>query len=539
MKEYGLHDLASLFDSPTQPVFSELELLNAENDSGFVYIMEDRPDSDDLKPKYAIPVELIKNPDLLLPGFREQFADDCKVGSYSSNNTFWYREGTYSRDAELKGIVDHKGKPLYKPSVKGQRTVSMLRFLNACWADLDIYKAGITQGQTLAHVWDLMEQGKIPPVSWIKNSGRGLWLFWALKQTRAFSVNEFDTIPTWERIQRQIELMFKRYESDSQAKDGARVSRVHGSINPKSNSPVSLMVLYGHDGQIPRYDLADLEQFFETYPRRYSPELIDSSTLYQCLPEDQPDRIEYPSPSRYKIGVLGRSTRYTLDLTRFWALVETVRSKRITKGNRNSHAKVLGIILRHSLNNLKATDDEKKEAIEAAASRLYDSFEDPSTYCFDNLRKQLHSGVFPNRNRYTEHEANQANPKHRWIADELKLTTLESLQLSTLVHSKRKDRYWPPMTGQIDQRIKKASRPKQAETRRKYIADSYKPSQRPPYKILAGRIEQATGLDCSPMTARADWQAVFPPDPTHRQIDLFERDPTEPQETKGTESQNS
>jgi hypothetical protein len=76
MKEYGLHDLASLFDSPTQPVFSELELLNAENDSGFVYIMEDRPDSDDLKPKYAIPVELIKNPDLLLPGFREQFADD-------------------------------------------------------------------------------------------------------------------------------------------------------------------------------------------------------------------------------------------------------------------------------------------------------------------------------------------------------------------------------------------------------------------------------------------------------------------------------
>ena len=509
------------FDTPTKPTFNELVLLNENNPDGYCMLMQDRADSEDLKPLWSVPIGYFKNPDYYLPEFQRQFEEACNVGTYASNHTFFWRGHGYDPEAETQGITDHTGKPFHR-ALKGQRTERMLRWLNACWVDLDLYKANLTQGQVLAEVWDMMQANLIPPVSWIKNSGRGLWLFWALEQTRAFKKTELDSIPTFKRIQRQLQILFARMESDKRGKLTTQVSRIHGSINAGANKRVSMMVLYGHDGKVPRYHLDYLEAFFQTYPKRHNWKAIDSAERYQCFDdpsiEGQDKAPESRDDHRRNLGYLGESSRWKLDLERFWALAERVRSKRIAKGTRNDHAWILGAILRHVLIEAKPTIEQKAAAIEAAAHRLYACFEDPESYCFEVLTKQIKSAIDPAE--FTEYQKRKARLEHQEIADELKITTLESQQLAELVYSTRKDRFWPPAKDQAPWKLKKKTKAEQATERRDFIRRNYTANTKPPCRALAREIESKLGLDCSPPTAQADWKAVFPPDQSHTQTKI-------------------
>lgn len=115
-----------------------------------------------------------------------------------------------------------------------------LRWLTAAWVDLDCYNAGITVGRAIGAVVDIVDQGSVPPPSLYVDSGRGLWVFWLLReQGHPIRAGEdWENTDTWDRIQRQLARRLSDIEPDYGAQDAARVTRIPGSINGKSDRRV-------------------------------------------------------------------------------------------------------------------------------------------------------------------------------------------------------------------------------------------------------------------------------------------------------------
>lgn len=514
----------SLFDSPDKPGLKELQWLNAGKHDGFVNVLRDDDKHDQLIPIMSIPQAVINDPSSCLPGFVEWFEAKLTDDTYNSINAFFWRDNSYSPEAEKYKLIDPRNnKPLHKP-IKGQGTKKVLRWLNAIFVDLDIYNAGITQGEAFKRVIDLMDAKKIPPVSWIKNSGQGLWLFWALHPTRSYKKTELDPLPQYKRIMQQLKLIFKDLGVDQGAIDATRVSRIYGSRNHKSQTLVALWQRTDANGNMARYTLDELEVFFGTYPRRHRFDDYHSSAQFEVTPEQQElDEQQEPTKHRKRIGYLGQSARYELDLVRFWTLAEAVRQKKIPKGSRNRHVATLAAILRHVVVNRQYEPKQRAEAIEAAAMRLWDCFEDQQSYELSSVKEQLISSI----ETQLEHnpEAIRLNIKHQTISDHLALTTAEAAQLADLAPGSRKDRYWPPATGQAPFRLKPKPRAEQQEARRDYLARWYAGKPQPDSRTLAAEITKATGFECSHVTALRDWEAVFPSTaPEHRQLYLLDDD---------------
>ena len=499
--------LTSLFDSPTKPGLKELQWLNEGKNDGFVNVMRDNKTHSDLVPVIQIPQRVINDPTSCLPGFVEWFesalADDC----YANVNAFNWRDNAYSDDAQKYNLIDPvNNRPLHKP-IAGQGLKKNVRWLNAVFTDLDIYDAGISQGEAFKRVIDMMDSKRIPPVSWIKNSGRGLWLFWALHPTRKYDRSELDSLPTYERLQRQIRLVFQGMEGDRKSLNANRVSRIYGSRNHKSQTLVALWQRTDANGNMARYSLDELEVFFGTYPRRHRWKEYDSVTPDEIHTELAADQ---PKPSRRRLGVIGQASRWELDLKRFWILTEVIRQKRIRQGKRNAHLWILCAILKHVFTYRKLDSMQRADEITAVATRLWECFEDPSSYELETVLEQMTS-TLELQQRHTAQEQHMIKITHQVISDNLAISTEEAAQLAALIQGTRKDRHWPPAAGQGPIAPKKATRAEQAQTRRDYLARFHTRSNRPDYRTLARQIELATGLDCTPPTARTDWQAVFPP----------------------------
>ena len=503
--------LNSLFDSPTKPGLKELQWLNEGKNDGFVNILRDDSKHDKLVPVIHVPQAVINNPGNCLPGFQEWFESHLTDDCYANVNAFYWRDNSYSEEAQKYNLIDPtNNKPLHKP-INGQGIQKNLRWLNAVYTDLDVYKAGITQGEAFKRVIDMMDAKRIPPVSWVKNSGKGLWLFWALHPTRYHNKTELDNFPTYQRIQRQIRLIFQDLEGDSNAVDAARVSRIYGSRNHTSQTLVSLWQRTDANGNMARYTLDELEKFFGTYPYRmyeYFRKREYSSSDSIVLDWDRRSEKQTDG-SRRQIALTGRDARWELDIARFWTLVEVVRQKRIKPGHRFTHVKILAAIVHHVYDVRKLTAAQRAEAIEADATRVWECFEDPSSYELAKVKGQLKSFLLlqPIHNPTDEPQL----ITHQTIANELRITTDEAAQLAALIQGTRKDRYWPTAAGQAPFTQKKKTRAEQAQSRRDYLARFHTRSNRPDYRTLAAQIQLATGLDCSAPTARADWQAVFPP----------------------------
>ena len=495
--------ITSLFDCPVKPGLKELQLLANGKPDGFFNILRDDEKHAGLVPIAAIPQAVISNPDNCLPGLLEWFENELAEDSYASINGF-YRP--YNKSNEL----------LHKP-IKEQGKQDKLRWLNAVYIDLDIYKAGISQGEAFKRVIEMMDARMIPPVSWIKNSGQGLWLFWALHPTRSWNKDEYDTLPQYQRILRQLRIIFNDLESDKRAVDATRVSRIYGSRNHKSGTLVSLWQRTDQNGNMARYDLDELEVFFGTYPSRHNFKDYDSMSL--CERGDEQQEPADDDTHRRNLGKRGYAARYEIDLERFWKLAEVVRRKRIREGTRNAHLAILAAIMQHVFISRKYSNEQRAEAMQAAATRLWECFDKPESYDLASVQKQLTSSLETRR----EHNCDSKLPniKHQTIADTLNITTVEAAQLADLVPGTRKNQFWPPATGQLPFRLTPKPKLEQQQARHDFLKRAYDGKPRPDYRTLAAVIQQATGLDCSHTTAKADWQALFPDKPptlTHTEI---------------------
>ncbi|CAI3207566.1 LuxR C-terminal-related transcriptional regulator [Clostridium neonatale] len=119
----------------------------------------------------------------------------------------------------------------YKP----ERTMDSLRYLNALYVDIDYYKFNLRKDSVLFFLENDYFNQSIPTPSLIVDSGRGLYLIWLIERvpSKAFTL--------WKAMQDYLYNQLKDFGADRGALDAARVLRVIGSYNTKSNSNVSVI----------------------------------------------------------------------------------------------------------------------------------------------------------------------------------------------------------------------------------------------------------------------------------------------------------
>lgn len=150
---------------------------------------------------------------------------------------------------------------------------SYLRHLTACYVDLDCYKLGITMGQAIGACIDAQDRGVFPPASLFTRSGRGVWLFWLLRDdddptqpVRAWP----EKISTYRRIERALLGRFSTLGSDAKAANPAQITRVPGSIHRRAGRRVDYWLQLDKDKRPYAYRLDELAVRMGVRPTRYT-----------------------------------------------------------------------------------------------------------------------------------------------------------------------------------------------------------------------------------------------------------------------------
>lgn len=145
----------------------------------------------------------------------------------------------YTLDAGLKDYFDNSyDTDLYctlNTFIKPERTMDSLRYLNALYVDIDCYKFNLRKESVLFFLENDYFNHSLPVPSLIVDSGRGLYLIWLIESvpSKAFTL--------WKAMQDYLYNQLKDFGADRGALDAARVLRVIGSYNTKSNSNVSVI----------------------------------------------------------------------------------------------------------------------------------------------------------------------------------------------------------------------------------------------------------------------------------------------------------
>jgi len=176
--------------------------------------------------------------------------------SYFSINSMWrshYGKSEYSPPAI---------EPALKPALRNSES---LRYLTACFVDIDCHNLGISVGEAIGAVINAQDAGDIPPASMMFRSGRGVWCFWFLvdrKNTNRLQGAYSEKKRLWGNIQRVIGDRFIHIGADAAARDLPRVTRVPGSINSKSATRVDYWIQGSSKGERFVYTLDQLASSF-------------------------------------------------------------------------------------------------------------------------------------------------------------------------------------------------------------------------------------------------------------------------------------
>lgn len=228
-------------DGPKGPQAEPILTIHRHTDG---YVTFHRKNSESWEELFAIRADKL---DSLFPTFRRELERD----SYFSVNSF-YRDGGDSR----------KWPALGRP----YRRQDALRYLCACYADLDCYKVGLDVGQVMGMVIAAQDRRIVPPASLISRSGRGVWLLWLLRDSRNPDLPQRawpEKIALYCHLQRALHERLAPLGSDAQARDLARVTRVPGSIHSGTGEYVAYWLQADQHGKGFLYSLEDLARFFD------------------------------------------------------------------------------------------------------------------------------------------------------------------------------------------------------------------------------------------------------------------------------------
>ncbi len=214
-------------------------------------------------------------------------------GRFSINASF----GTKNRKSFITGL------PL------PFRKETHLRYLNACYLDIDCYKIDIAFPLALRKVLAAEHEGIIPPVSIICYSGRGMYLMWLLKSEHSNLPEKGyeDRIKLYKKINKALAKRLDSYQKlgiDYDAHDCARLLRVPGSINSKSNHPVVYCVQQDFGGQVPVYTFNVLKRLLNIDLRKKQQKKVKTRADISPVkrPKDPAKLKGYRAVGEYIIG---------------------------------------------------------------------------------------------------------------------------------------------------------------------------------------------------------------------------------------------
>lgn len=405
-----------------------------------------------------------------LEGVFPQMMPAIDVDSYFSvNGMFRAGHGTSPAIPELKLPNAHRDK-------------ESIRWLTACYADLDCHKLGIDVADAIASVVRAQDEGLIPPASMLTRSGRGVWVWWFLRgenherlPQRTF--RQGDEIRLYCNVQQRINSLLAAIGADAGATDTARITRIPGSINSKSGVRVKYWIQSAERGKPFLYTLKELATAFDV---------------------ELPTRHPAVESKRAELSIRGRkgqAGRWVKARDQFELLVE--KRGRFQHGTRNNAIYIYAIILRSQ----KLDDD----VVWDECLRLYKNHVDQTgePFTLKDMKAAFKAGKgFNCRGRF-------GGMRNQKIADMLDVTPEESA-LFTPINPKNP---WP-CASRFQSKVtsaeaEKLSRPEKAKRRRGLIQakvaelDGVVPSLR---KIVEWLDEQ--GLSTVEATVRDDLKAL-------------------------------
>jgi hypothetical protein len=463
----------------TRPTSEELETLNPHGIGWFNLAIKPREGEFGFKERNEggeyplVPIASLPAARNLLPGFIEALTETLEGDAYATINPFYKHAHAYAQHPALANLTDIDGKPIRVAVHRTtNRTLSeQVATLTAVWADLDVYRVGITEGMAWGVIWDAQRAGHIPPPSYIKASGKGLWVFWLLQPNLAWPEDREQHY----RIQKRVCSLLQPLGADPNALDAARYSRIAGSVNKSSGRRVDCAMLVDGNGELPRYTLDELAEWFKVSKQR----VISA----QC-------RSAKKTINQVK-GIRGQRARWALDHERLMIFAERIR-KTIRKGNRHSLCLITGAIIQH----IKQSESDRQRLIDDTARRLWDCFADRRGWSLVRVQREIIEA--------TKTIRADIRISHQTIADALEITTVEAEQLADLTKRKKS---WPPATGQ--EPLRPTATPKQLRAaRRRWLASHRQLTNGLPLRTVAEMIADETGIVASHETIRADLAAV-------------------------------
>lgn len=151
----------------------------------------------------------------------------------------------------------------YKP----ERGVNNIRQFRALYIDID----GIEDDQlyTSYKIFELADEGKIPKPTMIVDSGRGIHVYWRIKNA------PYGALYTWQELEDMLYQNLKEYGADIKATDGSRVLRLPGTINPKNNE--ECRIIYQDDEL--EYSMYDLRDKYLKYKKQIGKSIKENNRI--------------------------------------------------------------------------------------------------------------------------------------------------------------------------------------------------------------------------------------------------------------------
>ncbi|MEG2458177.1 MAG: DNA-binding response regulator [Bacilli bacterium] len=129
-----------------------------------------------------------------------------------------------------------------------KRQVNNIRQFRALFLDLDNLEGD--KHYTSYQLFELAELGIIPRPTMIVDSGRGLHIYWRIKNA------PYGALHTWQEIEDMLYHKLKVYGADIKATDGARVLRLPSTINSKNNDECKVLWI-DSEKEYSMYDLRE------------------------------------------------------------------------------------------------------------------------------------------------------------------------------------------------------------------------------------------------------------------------------------------
>ena len=361
------------------------------------------------------------------------------------------------------------------------RSERFLRSLNACYVDLDVSRLPLLEKpdqpeawqswrQAMATVGEMADQGEIPQPSIFSRSGRGLYVFWLLRDEE----NPNQSPPAFQldfykRINAAIQERLRCVAPDHAAKDGARVLRVPNSNHPNG---VTVQYLKQHDenGKVPDYTLKEMAEWFAVEPVQKQRRRFD------------PDRVK-----GNRVGYKAVHQKRKRDLERLF------RAGGVKQGNRRFALTVYTYALRV----LETPPKEAADLVQRIARKCSPSY--PGTE--DTPPRDIVEAVY----RMTGAELFEAGKlRHDTLAKRLGVTAemAEGLELETIIPDFVKE----------DRKQKRRNAPTKAQERRSWLVGELAahPTEKPSLRDLSEKAGKA-GHRCSHETIRRDLERILPP----------------------------